>query len=234
MLKQREPVINSFLASLEVLIAWVSVSVSLFVHYKHLHFFYDKESIILYLLVGVIWFPLGKYFRLAQLLRSRPYSAILFNCFALVLLGTLLLWGAVQSFKLHYIDISILLYFASVSLGLMFTFKVLLFSYLKGARSKGRNTSSILIIGDKTATMFINQVIQYHEWGYKIMSIVGDSDLQDRFGDVYNVLPEDTDVGKLIEEKTIDEVIFIKDEANMQSVERLTHTCSEVGVVFRM
>jgi len=234
MLKEKETVVNSFLAIIEVVVAWVSFNISLFLYFGHFSFLRYKESIILHLVIALVWYTLGKYFRLSQLHRSRPYSVLLFSCVALVLIGTSILGLTVFVFDLLHIGFAPLVYFGCVNLVLMFCFKILVYSLLKRARKHGKNTRSIIIIGDRTAIPFIEQVIKYQEWGYKIVLIVGDDDIRNVYNSVIPVLDTSTDVAKLIEEKTVDEVIFIKHTMNVDEVEKFTHACSEVGVIFRM
>ncbi|MGQ1787830.1 sugar transferase [Saccharicrinis sp. GN24d3] len=234
MIREKENVVNNFLAFVEVAIAWISFNLSLFLYFGHFSFLRYKDSIILHLIIAFVWFALGKYFRLAQLHRSRPYSAILFNCVALVLSGTSLLGLAVLVFDLYYVGFDPLIYFGFINLTLMFAFKIMVFASFKRARVHGRNTRAMVIIGDYTATSFIEQILKYKEWGYKIVSIIGNGDLSQMYGDIIPVLSPDTDVAKLLEDKTIDEVVFIKDKMSVEEVEDITHACSEVGVIFRM
>ncbi len=234
MLKEKEPVVNNFLAFMEVSIAWLSFNISLYLYFGHFSFLRYKDSIILHLIIAFAWFLLGKYFRLAQIHRSRPYSAILFNCFSLVIFGTSILGLSVMVFDLYYVGFNPLIYFGFINLALMFGFKLGVYAFFKNARSKGRNTRSIIIIGDYTAASFIEMVVKYKEWGYKIISIIGNDDLSRMYGHIAPVLEETTDVAKLIEDKTIDEVIFIKEKMSVKEVEELTFACSEVGVIFRM
>ncbi|TLX73942.1 sugar transferase [Labilibacter sediminis] len=234
MLKEKETVVNNFLAFIEVAIAWLSFNISLFLYFGHFSFLRYKDSIILHLIIALVWFTLGKYFRLTQLHRSRPYSAILFNCVGLVLVGASVLGLSVLVFDLYYIGFDPLVYFGFINLGLMFTFKISVYASFKRARKHGRNTRSIIIIGDYTATSFIEQVVKYKEWGYKIVSIIGNGDLGKVYGSVIPVLDPSTNISKLIEDKTVDEVIFIKQTMDIKEVEELTHACSEVGVIFRM
>ncbi len=234
MLREREKVVNNFLALIEVAIAWLSFNMAMFLYFGHYSFLKYKDSIIIHLIIGLVWFILGKYFRLTQLHRSRPYSAILFNCLALVLAGTALVGLSVSVFDLYYIGFNPLPYFGFINLLFMFAFKITIYASFKRARAHGRNTRSIIIIGDYTATSFIEQVLKYKEWGYKIVNIIGNDDLAGMYSGIIPVLPPDTDVAKLLEHKTIDEVIFIKNKMYVDEVEKLTHSCSEVGVIFRM
>lgn len=234
MLREKEKVINNFLAFIEVMIAWLSFNLSMFLYFGHSSFLRYKDSIILHLIIAFVWFLLGKYFRLAQVHRSRPYSAILFNCLGMVLTGTAILGLSVLFFDLYYIGFDPLLYFAGINLLLMFGFKVLLYSFFKRVRKHGKNSRGILIIGDYTASSFIEQVIKNKEWGYKIISIIGDEDMRNMYGAIAPVLDEEVDVASLLEEKTIDEVIYIKESMKLEEIEKLAYDCSEVGVIFRM
>ncbi len=234
MLKERERGVNNFLAIVEVVIAWISYYVSMYLYFGRFTMTIYKDSIILHLVIALVWFLLGKYFKLAQLHRSRPYSAILFNCLILVAIGTSILGFSVFVFNLYNIGFEFLIYFAIVNLILTFTFKFILFSILKMVRARGKNFSSILIIGDKTSFEFIDMILKYPEWGYKVVAIVGDEFVKAKYGSIVPVLEEGTDVSDIIDKKTIDEVIFIKEHMGIEEVETMTHVCSEVGVVFRM
>ncbi|WP_282039761.1 sugar transferase [Saccharicrinis aurantiacus] len=234
MLRQKESVVNNFLAIIEVLIGWVSFNLSLFLYFGHFSFLRYKDSVILHLIIAFVWFTLGKYFRLAQIHRSRPYSAIFFNCVSLVGIGVGILGLAVLGFDLYYVGIDPLIYFAGVNLLLMFSFKVLIYSFFKRARLHGRNSRSIIIMGDHSASSFIDQVIKYKEWGYKITAIIGDEKLKEKYGNQFTWLSMDSDIDQILEQKTIDELILIEDGMNVEAIERLIFSCSEVGVTFRM
>jgi len=234
MLKEKESVVNNFLAFVEVVIAWISFNLSLYIYFRHFSFLHYKDSVILHLIIGVVWFALGKYFRLAQIHRSRPYSAILFNCLGLVFIGTGILGVSVLVFDLYYVGFDPLIYFGFINLVLMFGFKMALYSFFKRARLRGKNTRTIVIVGDYTATTFIEQVLKYKEWGYRIIAIIGDEDLREMYGSFAPVLPLDTDVSEILASKTVDELIFIKQKMSVEEVEELTFICSEIGVIFRM
>ncbi len=234
MLRKKEEVINNFLAFIEVVIAWLSFNLSLFIYFGHFSFIKYKDSIILHLVIALFWYLLGKYFRLAQVHRSRPYSAILFNCLAMVISGASILGLSVLFFNLYYIGFEPLIYFAVINLILMFGFKMGIYTYFKRARLHGKNSRAIVIVGDYTAASFIEQVIKYKEWGYKIVSIIGDEVLSNTYGEIAPILEPNYDVASLLENKSIDEVIFIKQHMDVEEVEDLAHACSEVGVIFRM
>ncbi|TAJ14894.1 sugar transferase [Marinilabiliaceae bacterium JC017] len=233
MLREKEQVINNVLAFFDVLIAWVSFNAALFIHFEQFSFLRNKDSVILYLLILFIWLVLSKSLRLNELYRSRPYSILLFNCIVLASIGTGLLSISVFAFNLYYIGLMPLVYLGVIDVFLTFGAKLLIYAFFKGARRKGLNYKTILIIGDKSASPFINQLKNVKEWGYRITGIIGD-ELEEKYGDIAPILSEDTDIDSILANKAIDEVIYCKEKARMDEIQNLLTSCSEVGVVFRM
>ncbi|MCG8581808.1 MAG: hypothetical protein MI866_17920, partial [Bacteroidales bacterium] len=234
MLKEKERVVYNFLAVLDAIIAWIALDIAFYIYFGQYTFLSNKDSIILHLVVLGLWFFLSKAFRANEIYRSRPYSILLFNVIGLTLMGLGVLALAVFSFNLHYIGVTPLMYFGGICALLLFSLKVTFFSYVKRARRKGLNFRNILIIGDASAVTFINQVLNYKEWGYRIVGVVGNEKLKERLGDSVTVLPADTNVDKIIEDKTIDEVIYCQEKARMEDIMSLLTSCNELGVIFRM
>ncbi|WP_439185270.1 sugar transferase [Carboxylicivirga taeanensis] len=234
MLKEKERVVYNFLAIMDAIIAWLSLDIAFYLYFGQFTFLSNKDSIILHLVVIGLWLLLSKAFRTNEIYRSRPYSILLFNVIGMTIVGVGALALAVFLFNLHYIGITPLIYFGAVSATVLFLIKLSFFSYLKGARRRGFNYRNILIIGDESAITFIKQVLKYKEWGYRIVGVVGNEQLSNKVGDLVTVLPEDADVDKLIEEKTIDEVIYCQQKAKMEDIMALLTSCNELGVVFRM
>lgn len=234
MLKEKAKVVNRFLAIIDVVIALVSYNIAVFIEYGRLLPVQNKDSIILHFIIIVVWFLLSRTFRLNQLYRSRPYSAVLFGCLSLAVVGTAVLALAVWALALHSIGLNQLLVFAGINLVLTFGVKVINYSFLKSARSKGFNTSNVVVIGDQSARSFLRQMVKMKEWGYRVSAIIGTEDLEQEFGSIAPFLPEDTDVEQLLRDKTIDELIFCKEHPDQEEIEKLLLITSEVGVVFRM
>ncbi|MBK3519587.1 sugar transferase [Carboxylicivirga marina] len=234
MLKEKERVVYNFLAVLDAIIAWVSLDIAFYIYFGQYTFLSNKDSIILHLVVLGLWFYLSKIFRANEIYRSRPYSILLLNVISATFLGVGALALAVFVFNLHYIGVIPLMYFGGVVASLLFGLKVIFFSYVKGARRKGFNYRNILIVGDNSSVTFINQVLKYNEWGYRIVGVIGNDELKDRVGDKVVMLPEDSNVDKIIEEKTIDEVVYCQEKARMEDIMTLLTSCNELGVVFRM
>jgi len=234
MLREKEKVVKNTIAFVDVIIAWFSFNLALFVHFKQFTFVNNKDSIILHLLILGIWWMLSKTLRLNELYRSRPYSVVLFNVMGASVLGAGILGLSVFVFNLYYIGLTPIVYFGAIVTALTFIEKVLIYSYMKGARRKGLNYRTILIVGDKSASTFISQIIKTKEWGYRIAGIIGDEELRKTHGHSAPFLDSNADIDKILAEKTIDEVIYCQEKARMEEIMSLLTSCQEVGVIFRM
>lgn len=233
MIKEKNKIIDNFLAFIDVIIAWVSLDFTYFVQNGNLYHLEDRGFITQHFLVLFIWFTLSKVLRLSELYRSRPYSVLLFNCIVLTLAGTALLVFFVFIIYQHYINIDVLMYFVAINLLLTFTFKFMVFSIFKNARKRGYNTRTILIVGDRSSVQLVKLLLSHKEWGYQISAVIADG-IKDYFNDELTFLPEDSDIDKLLVETTIDELIFCYEQPDMARIQNLLLSCNEVGVVFRM
>jgi exopolysaccharide biosynthesis polyprenyl glycosylphosphotransferase len=235
MLKEKERVINRILSAIDVLIAWITVNLILYVQVEGYYFNMHKDVLIIHLLILSFWWILSRRFHLNELYRSRPYSIILFNCLGLSAIGTGLLAVSFYLFQLNYLKVSLLLEFGILNLVLTFSWKLLLYTSLKRIRRKGLNTRTILVIGDKSAAPFIRQVFLAPEWGYRVFGVVNDGSLNKEFGDVLPILSPDTfNLDVLLAGKAIDEVVYCYEKPEMKEVELFLESCAEVGVIFRM
>jgi exopolysaccharide biosynthesis polyprenyl glycosylphosphotransferase len=233
MVKEKNKIVNNFLAFIDVVIAWVSLDITLFIQKGDLSFLFTKDSLILHFFLLFVWYVLSKVFRVSELYRSRPFSMLLLNCILLAFVGTSLLTLMIFSVEQKQIDIKLLLSFAGLDLFFTLSFKYILFLIFRNARKKGYNFRTVAIIGDKSAVPLVNKFLDNSYWGYKITALIGDEMKKD-FGEKLNVLPTDSDIDRLLEEDTIDEVIYCYEMPDMQTVQNLLLSCNEVGVVFRM
>jgi len=233
MLKEKATLVNVFITIVDIFLAIVSFNIALYLEFK-LFPVITKDAIILQLLIFMLWWVLVTLFRLNTLNRTRPYSVVLINCFAVSLLGTSLMALAILTFNLYYMGLSPLLYFAAINVILTFAVQLIIFKIFKTFRRRGYNYLNILVIGDSTALSFLRLIDIHPEWGYRISAIIGTKSLEKEFGTKFLFLPADTNIEQLLRDKTIDQVVFCKKDMNQNEIEELVQICSEIGVVFRM
>jgi len=233
MINERSKIVNNFLAFIDVLLAWIALNIVMVLQKGDMVSLTTKDSVILHLALLVIWFFLSKILRVSELYRSRPFSVLLFNCILLSVIGSMLFVFLIFIIEQRVVNIKLLFYFAALSLILTFVFKFILFSIFKNARKKGLNFRTVIIIGDKSAIPLVNKFFAHNEWGYKINSVIGE-DFKEYYGNRLKILEKNTDIDKLLADETIDELIYCYEMPDMQTVQNLLLSCSEIGVVFRM
>ena len=233
MLKEKAGLINTFIVVTDVIIALISLNITLYIEFKQFPIF-NKDTLILQLLIIIIWSLLISGFGLNTIYRSRPYSIILLNCFVVVIIGTCCLAIAILALKLIYFGLQPLMFFAAIAIFLTFVFKLLTYKFFKFVRRKGYNFLNILVIGDYTVESFLRHVFNHPEWGYKVVAVIGNGELEKNYSKIVPFLPKDTDVEILLRGKAIDEVVFCKKVMEQSEVEDIIQICSEIGVVFRM
>ena len=233
MLKEKASLINALIIVADIVIALISFNLALYLEFKQFPLL-NKDTIILQLLIVILWGLLVSGFGLNTIYRSRPYSIILLNCFAVVLIGTCFLSVAVLLFNLIYFGLQPLLIFAAIALVFTFIFKFLTYKLFKHVRRKGYNFLNILIIGDHTVGSFLQHIFNHPEWGYKVTAVIGNGNLEREYGSMVPFLPKDTDIEQLLRGKAIDEVVFCKKVMEQNEIENIVQICSEIGVVFRM
>ena len=235
MLKEREKAINNVLALFDVILAWVTFNASLFWKFGHLNFLQNKDVIILNIFIVLIWFVLSKSMGLGELYRSRPYSLVVFNTLGLAIFGTSILGFLVYILGMYFIGIYSIVMFGVINFIITFWVHILIYLIMKTIRKKGLNFRRIVVVGDKSVSSIVKQILIRPEWGYRIIAIIGNGDLKNEFGDSITVIdPGHINVDDILENKTIDELIYCKEKPDMEDMESLIYSCSEVGVVFRM
>lgn len=235
MIKEKEKFISTLLALLDVVVGWVSFNSAIYFLWGEKLVVENRDLIILNIFIFLIWFFLSKRLRLSEIYRSRPYSVILFNCLGLSLIGSGIIGLLIFLFQMKYFGLAPIILFATFNSVMIFSVKMIIYSYMKYLRKRGLNFRSIVIMGDHSAATFIHQIIKNKEWGYRIVAVIDEGDLKKDFDDSFPILQaNEVDVNELITGKPIDEVIYCSEKPNMELLENLTISCSEVGVVFRM
>lgn len=234
MLREREKVVNNFIAILDVLVGLGSFIIALMLVFKSTEFIESRDFQIIIILISIIWWILSKSLSLSILHRSRPLSNILFKCFQLSVSGTVIMGLLIYFLNLHDLSLPIIQYFFPINLILTFIFKAVVYFYMRNARKSGRNIRTIIVIGDDSSVLFIRQLLDHSEWGYQIYGVIGSESLKALLPSSVKFLSIDTNVSKLLEEKVIDELAYCINEPSIKQVEELVFICSEVGVIFRM
>lgn len=237
MLKQRESALEKASECLQALITLCCFALSIWCTHKFIEPFDGnlKEYKVVLLLILPIWYILLDQFSLGRMVRVKMYSALLLEYISVVILGVGLLMACIVLLDFDSISRLILGVFAGINFLVLAVYKLAVYRVMKLFRGKGYNTRSVLIIADEDSSFLIDRLLQTKDWGYQIWAIMSDSSyIKAKYGKKLTVIPESKEMDKLVDGKSIDEVMYCKANLNQEEVKGLIYTCAEVGVIFRM
>jgi len=237
MLKEREPILEKLSLVLQVILTLACFWASLFLTdtvLKPIAWNFEQYKIISVITI-LLWIFLLEHANLGRIGRIKMFSTTIIEYFTVVLVGNLLLFVSIVLFDFDSISRLVLGVFAIINLIVLSSFKFILYGTMKYLRSKGINTRRILIIADSDSTYFIDRLIQTKDWGYKIWAIMSDdNELMNKYKKEYKIISYDSNLSKIIDESTIDEVFYCKSSLDQKEIQNFIYSCAEVGVVFRM
>jgi exopolysaccharide biosynthesis polyprenyl glycosylphosphotransferase len=237
MLKEREPVLEKlsiiFQTFLTVACFFGSkMLISIFVHPIPQH---SSDYKIIAFLIIPIWILILDQTNLGRIGRLKMYSTLFIEYFTTITIGTFLLFSSVFILDLDSISRLVLALFAIINLFVLYSFKYVLSAMMKYFRRQGMNSRLILIIADQDSDYFIDRLIETKDWGYRIWAIMTDDPyIKNKYNTEFLILPYEHNLSAIIDEKTIDEVIYCKSIFDQNEIQKFIYDCAEVGVVFRM
>lgn len=237
MLKEREHVIAriSQIVQTALTIGAYAMACGIYHYPKLEHLLKSKEVLFFLILIVFIWWMLIEYGGLNWLSRDHKYSDLFFRYLKYIGLGAVML--SLISFLLEAdrVTAPVIVLFAVIDLIILFSVKILSFRAMKFLRRQGFNTRQLLVIADDTSIEFIHDLIETKDWGYRVRGIVSSNEeVRAAFGDEIIMLPDDLDVGRVLNNSIIDEVIYCKSQLDYNRINELVELCAEVGVVFRL
>ena len=190
---------------------------------------------ILSFIIVLLWILLLDQSNLGRVGRIKMYSVVFIEYFTAITIGIILLLTAVVILDLDSISRGVLAVFAIINLLVLYSFKFILSATMKYIRREGMNSRLILIIADEESTYFIDRLIETKDWGYRIWAIMSDDEsIKTKYGKEYHMIPYESDLSRIIDDKAIDEVFYCKSSLNQNEIQKFIYSCAEVGVVFRM
>lgn len=155
---------------------------------------------------------------IAGIVQATFFSIIIFSCVAYVM-------------KMQYLSRSfIITTFVLSGIGIIIE-RIILIRMLENARRRGMNHRYLLVVGTgKRAQVFIDLVNQHAEWGFRIMGLVDDyPEMVGKKIKGYPVIGVIADIPKILENKVIDEVVFVVPRTWLGKIENPVLYCEQVG-----
>lgn len=227
------------LGAIDVLAIAMAFQCSFYLNYRTeaVFFFQRVETLEIFLLILPVWLVILYLIQVAEIPRTKRYRVLLYQYFQSSIIVILFIVVFYFVFKLYLF--SRLFLIESIFFGFLFLFiaRSLEYKVFRIYRSKGYNYINVVLIADDSSIPFIENLISYKEWGYRIIAIfTGSAQLKEKYEKAIILLPEKylAVLNDLMEVDIIDEVLYLKTKVIPSEVRNTVRSCEELGVVFSL
>ena len=231
--------LNFILGCIDSFAIVLAFQLSYFINYYEIGglFFTNKNILFLFLVILPFWLLILYMLKVTEIPRTKRYR-VLFLEYLQSATGILFLL-IVFYFVFKLFSISRRFILELPFFGFLFLFIVRMFEYkvFKTYRSRGYNSINIVLIADDSSVPFIERLIKFKEWGYKIVGIFTDSALiKEKYEKSIIMISENyfSVLNDLMEAEIIDEVMYIKKKVIPDEVRETVRYCEVTGVTFRL
>lgn len=236
---KRWNLVNIILGTIDILTIALAFQCSYFINYFHKGGFFFTEKRLFLLFIGILpfWLLILYFIKITEIPRTKRYRVLLFEYFQSAIAIAVILLIVYFLFKMVWISRMFLI--ELTFLGFIFLFFVRLSEYkvLKTYRAKGHNTINVVLIVDDSSIQFIDRLLHFKEWGFRIIAIfTGSIQVKEKYEkDIILLSEEYLDViNDFLEVDIIDEILYIKKKVIPSEIRRVIRSCEELGVVFRL
>jgi exopolysaccharide biosynthesis polyprenyl glycosylphosphotransferase len=227
------------LGSIDILAIAMAFQCAFYLNYHEevAFFFLKSRTLKLFILILPLWLVILYLIQVAEIPRTKRYGVLFYQYFQSTVLIVTFLLVFYFVFKLYLISRLFLIEFAIF--GLLFLFFIRSFEYkvFKIYRAKGYNHINVVLIADDSSIPFIESLISYKEWGYRIIAIfTGSVQIKQKYEKAIILLPDEylAVLNDLMEVDIIDEVLYFKTKVIPAEVRNTVRSCEELGVVFSL
>ena len=231
--------LNFILGAIDILSLTVAFQLSYFINYFHTGGFFFSDIDFLSLFLGVLpfWLITLYFINVTEIPRTKRYRVLFLEYFqSAVIIGVILLI-IYFVFKMAWISRLFLISFTLFGFIFLFIIRLIEYKVFKNYRAKGYNYVNVVLIADETSGSFIDTMLKYREWGYRIIAIFTLTEsLKDRYEKTIILLPDEY-IGvldDLMEGDIIDEVFYLKSKIIPNEIRNVIRSCEELGVTFRL
>ncbi len=244
MIKEREQLFRKLLMVLDMLVVIASFFVALILRqYPYFLDVFPGKQVL-----GELSNPL-KYFNMlplvlfvwwASLSASGLYESFRRKSFFEIVWGIIksgfftIIVIAVTEFilKLNFVSRSFIGLFFVITCLLLIIERFSIVSVLRRIRKKGYNSKNILLVGTgKRAENFIKLVHKHNEWGFRVLGLIdADKAMLDKAVSGEKVIGVLNDIPKILDEKVVDEVMFIVPRSWLSIIEKSLLACEARGI----
>jgi exopolysaccharide biosynthesis polyprenyl glycosylphosphotransferase len=174
---------------------------------------------------------------LSGVYRSHRVDSVLREVWQLVRsvgLGSVALFAFVALCKASHVSRPFLATFAVTNILLLLLLHGTIRGLAHGARARGLNTRSVLIVGTGAGALAHAERIQANpQWGHRLLGFIAED--ENRSGDAKDqIIGALHDIRRVLCEYVVDEVVVALPPARLPAMERIILECEEIGIKTRL
>ncbi len=230
---------NLALGAIDILAITLAFQFAYYLSYNWIDRFFinEKNFLLLYLFVLPFWLSILYFTKVTEIPRTKRNRVLLFEYFQSSLIIGAVLLVVYFIFKMSWISRLFLIEFTLLGFIFLFIARFVEYKIFRAYRAKGYNFVNVVIIADDSSLAFIDSLMIYKEWGYRIFAIVtGSKQIIENYEKEVIILPEEfvKVLNDLMEVDIVDEVLYVKRKVISSEVRNVIRSCEELGVVFRL
>ena len=180
--------------------------------------------------VAFSWLILLQNFRIYRSHRTYTLLQEVGQVAKVVLAGGGLLLAVLYLFKWTFVSRPFVLLFLTLNFILLASVKLAIRLTARWARTRGLNFRNLLIVGNGTRALEMADMFKRNpHWGFHILGFVSDGHQTEA-----DVLGEIEDVPRLLQERVVDDVIFVVSRKKLEELETVFALCQELGINTRV
>ncbi|MBP5364465.1 MAG: sugar transferase [Bacteroidales bacterium] len=221
-----------------VILTIISYFVSIAIFYKDSYAsvfdIINRDFVISIVFIALYWSALDTWLKLNEIYRSRAYGYILLYHIAEGVLGVMCLTFTFLLLGLTMYGRATMLTFGGLSTMSVFLSRMVFYALLRNYRKRGFNTKNVVFICDKGGERLLRLLNKRFEWGYRIIAVVGDKYIVDKYENRFNCYPSSEANIESLLTQGVDEVIYAQAYDSSKEIIWLIDRCNEIGVTFRL
>lgn len=234
MLKEHDFAFRQLFVILDFVIVTVAFFIAYFVRDEMLPLkgIYPLESYLNLLpVVGFLWIVCLNGVDAYRPLRGRSIYSVFLDIIKAGIAAMIFFAAYAYLLRLYYVSRIFILCVFSVTAIILVAERLLVLWIFRTLRKKGYNYNYMLIIGTgRRAQNFISIIHKHPEWGFRIIGLVDDDlDLVGKKVMGHKILGTLKDIPDILDEKIVDEIIFVIPRAWLSRVEEAISYCEKVG-----
>jgi len=247
MIKEKEQLFRKLLMILDMLVV-LAAFFTAFILRQHMHIIYKIDIFPGRQIIGEIYSPM-RYLNLLPVMlfawwaslsasglyesfRRKGFFEMAWGIIKSAFITMVILAAAIFVFKLNFVSRGFILFLFLISCAFLIIERFSIVSFLRHLRKLGYNYRNVLLVGTGVrAENFIKLVHKHNEWGLKILGLIdADKAMVDKTVSGIKVIGTLSDMPAILNEKAVDEVIYIVPRSWLSIIEESLLSCEMRGV----